>query len=174
MEDEPPILSDHGDLHEHDNPAYSVAKKDDGRIALGGTNDNFALVLYKQDGTLDSSFAENGIKITQVGLSTSSIKDIVFWQNNLYAVGYAQYPGSLGTIASYIIDPQAVRFITRAVGDWNDPATWIDGIVPNASSAVIVQHAVTISGEASCYSLTVTGPGGILTVLSGAHLTINH
>ena len=85
------------------NFSISVAIKDDGRIALGGTNDNFTMVLYKTNGSLDSSFGENGIKISGVAVFGSRIQSILFDQAKLYAIGYGQYPGTLGVIARYLL-----------------------------------------------------------------------
>lgn len=85
------------------NFSISVAIKDDGRIALGGTNDNFAMVLYKANGSLDSTFGENGIRISSVAVFGSRIQSIIFDQTKLYAIGYGEYPGTLGVIARYLL-----------------------------------------------------------------------
>ena len=83
--------------------ANSLAILNDGRIAVGGTNDNFAIVLYKSDGSLDNTFGENGIKISGVALFDSRIQSIFFDQDKLYATGYGLYPGSLGVVARYLL-----------------------------------------------------------------------
>jgi len=46
-------------------------------------------------------------------------------------------------------------------GNWNNPATWIGGVVPGASNAVVIEvgDTVTIDGNVSCSSLNV---GGVL------------
>jgi len=53
-------------------------------------------------------------------------------------------------------------------GSWNDPATWVGGLVPTATDDVILTGAVTVSGSPECLSLQVhdgaslTGSGGPL------------
>lgn len=86
-------------------PSYNfgmaVAVNYDGRIVVGGTNDKFAMVMYKNDGSLDSSFGINGIQITFIGVFESRIQSVAFDMNRIYAVGYGQYPGTIGVIARY-------------------------------------------------------------------------
>lgn len=84
------------------NFGMSVAVNYDGRIAVGGTNDKFAIVMYKNDGDLDNTFGINGVQITAVGVFESRIQSVVFDFNRIYAVGYAQYPGIFGVIARYL------------------------------------------------------------------------
>ncbi|MEH2053294.1 putative Ig domain-containing protein [Nostoc sp.] len=48
--------------------AYSVSVQADGKIIVGGvSNNNFALVCYNSDGTLNTSFGSNGKVITDLG-----------------------------------------------------------------------------------------------------------
>ncbi|MEO5889403.1 MAG: hypothetical protein ABIQ31_04080 [Ferruginibacter sp.] len=158
------------------NFAKSVAINNEGKIAVAGTNGNFATVLYKANGSRDSSFGTNGIQITQVGTATSSIQSIQFFGDKLYAAGYGSYPGSSGVLAKYLVpnDPVNNTFTTRVNGTWNAPATWMGGVVPTANSQVIVRHNVTITTNATCYSLKVEPTGGSITVTTGARLTITH
>jgi uncharacterized delta-60 repeat protein len=81
----------------------SVAINYDGRIAVGGTNDDYAIVLYNYDGSLDNTFGNGGIQITDIGLEGSRINNLVFENNKLYASGYGQFPGTLGVVARYIL-----------------------------------------------------------------------
>lgn len=64
-------------------------------------------------------------------------------------------------------------FTSIANGNWNDPSIWLGGVVPGAGSVVIVNTAVTVTADASCYSVTVNLPGSI-TVSSGVTLTVLH
>lgn len=65
-------------------------------------------------------------------------------------------------------------------GDWNDPSTWTNGMVPDASTPVQINHNVTISSPAEVYSIlvekekqiTITSTGG-LTVHAGGYKTFN-
>jgi uncharacterized delta-60 repeat protein len=83
------------------NFATSVAIRDDGRIAVAGSNDNFAIALFKSDGSPDSTFGHDGIKISSVAVYTSRIQSVAFDFNRLYAVGYGKYPGYLGVVVRY-------------------------------------------------------------------------
>ncbi|MEP7143351.1 MAG: T9SS type A sorting domain-containing protein [Ferruginibacter sp.] len=86
----------------HFNFGRSVAINNDGRIAVAGTNDYSTIVLYKKNGTLDSTFGVLGIKISNIGIQGSSIQSIVFSNNKLYAAGTGQFPGTFGVIARYL------------------------------------------------------------------------
>ncbi len=66
-----------------------------------------------------------------------------------------------------------VGFTSVANGNWNDPSIWSGGVVPDASSAVIINSTITVTANASCYSLTVNPPRS-LTVRSGVTLTVLH
>ena len=46
-------------------------------------------------------------------------------------------------------------YITNANGNWNNPSTWLGGVVPTAGVDVVVQHVVAVTANASCYSLTI-------------------
>jgi hypothetical protein len=65
-------------------------------------------------------------------------------------------------------------YITKANGNWNNPATWLGGVVPSAGVDVVVQHLVSVTANASCYSLTIQPSGGNLTVNTGVQLNITH
>ncbi len=81
----------------------AVAVNIDGRIAVAGTNNNFAIAMYKTDGSMDTTFGINGIETTDIGVSGGSIQSIVFSNNKLYAAGYGTFPGTLGIEARYLL-----------------------------------------------------------------------
>ncbi|MEJ2616458.1 MAG: T9SS type A sorting domain-containing protein [Ignavibacteriaceae bacterium] len=63
------VTTDIGELNDY---AYSVAIQEDGKIIAGGFTDNgsnndFVLVRYNKDGTIDDSFGTYGIVITDIG-----------------------------------------------------------------------------------------------------------
>jgi hypothetical protein len=66
-----------------------------------------------------------------------------------------------------------VDYTSITNGNWNDPATWSSGVVPNADSKVVINTIVTITADATCYSLQV-GPGGQVIVAPGVHFTVLH
>jgi uncharacterized delta-60 repeat protein len=66
----------------HDDMANTVAIQTDGEIVVGGqtyngTNADFALVRYKTNGTIDSTFGTNGIVVTNISTSDDIVFDIV-------------------------------------------------------------------------------------------------
>jgi uncharacterized delta-60 repeat protein len=85
------------------NFGVAMALNTDGRIALAGTNDRFAIVLYNANGNADSSFGQNGVVITNIGLPTSGIESIFFSSNRLYAAGSGEFPGQFGLVARYLL-----------------------------------------------------------------------
>ncbi len=65
-------------------------------------------------------------------------------------------------------------YITKANGNWNNPSTWMGGVVPTAGVDVIVKHVVSVTANASCYSLTIQPAVGNLTVNTGVKLNVTH
>ena len=65
-------------------------------------------------------------------------------------------------------------FMSISNGNWDSPSTWSGGVVPSASSAVIVRHTVAVQANASCYSLRVEGPNGFVTVATGVQFAVLH
>ena len=76
--------------------AYSAAIKSDGKIVLAGysynNNDNdFAIIQYKPDGIIDSSFGTNGIVTTPVGTANDYAYAVAIQSNgNILAAGYSE------------------------------------------------------------------------------------
>ena len=65
-----------------DDQAVSAVIQNDGKIILGGfTNnsidDDFALVRFNSDGSLDNTFGTSGIVITQIGSSDERIHSLL-------------------------------------------------------------------------------------------------
>ena len=85
------------------NFGFTMAINNKGKIAVGGTNNNYAVVLYNSDGNPDSTFGRNGIAITAIGIESSSIHSLAFSDNKLYAAGNGQFPGTLGVIVRYVV-----------------------------------------------------------------------
>ncbi|MEP6948048.1 MAG: reprolysin-like metallopeptidase [Ginsengibacter sp.] len=65
-------------------------------------------------------------------------------------------------------------YVTKANGAWNSTSTWLGGVVPSAGVEVIVQHVVSVTANASCYSLTIQPSAGNLTVHTGVQLNVTH
>jgi uncharacterized delta-60 repeat protein len=158
----------------HFNFATCVAVTGDGRIAVGGTNDNYAIAVYKKDGNLDSTFGIDGIQTTYIGIGSSSIRGVAFVNNKLCAAGYGQFPGSLGVVARYLLTQGAplpvslldftgvsqnksvllqwkiateknlARFVIERSGDGNRFLT-INSITVRAINAVTTNYSITDS-----------------------------
>lgn len=48
---------------------------------------------------------------------------------------------------------------TETGGNWNDPSTWIDGVVPGVDDNAVIDGPVSIEGNYACNSLYVTQSG---------------
>ncbi|MBK8040216.1 MAG: choice-of-anchor D domain-containing protein [Verrucomicrobiaceae bacterium] len=74
-----------------DEISYSSALQSDGKIVLGGyafmTNDDFALVRYNSDGTLDTTFDTDGKVTTTIGTGTDRIHDVLIQPDGKILVG---------------------------------------------------------------------------------------
>lgn len=71
--------------------AYSSALQSDGKIVLAGyafmTNDDFALVRYNSNGTLDTTFDTDGKVTTTIGTGTDRIHDLLIQPDGKILVG---------------------------------------------------------------------------------------
>ena len=48
------------------------------------------------------------------------------------------------------------QIVSTQNGNWNDPATWVGGVVPGAGDNVVVDHTVTLDvANAACNNLTI-------------------
>ncbi len=86
----------------------SLLIQEDNKIILGGyayngSSDDFALVRYNADGSLDNTLNDDGILITPASTNYDRIADIAIADNKLYAAGFGQYPGNFGVIARYLL-----------------------------------------------------------------------
>jgi hypothetical protein len=71
----------------------------------------------------------------------------------------------------YVIDP--TKFYSIKNGNWNDPATWSNNAVPVATSQVYIGHAVTVTANVTCKSITAFQPGNV-TVNAGQRIVITN
>ncbi len=67
-----------------------------------------------------------------------------------------------------------VSFVSANDGNWDNPSTWVGGIVPAAGSVVVVRNNVTVQANASCYSLRLEGPNGNVIVKTGVQFIVLH
>ncbi len=87
-------------------------------------------------------------------------------------LGTTSYIGR--TIQRIELEPcLAPQSVSAANGNWNNPATWVGGIVPPAGATVLVTHSVTVTADAACAALTVKPPG-VLTVNNAVILKVGN
>jgi uncharacterized delta-60 repeat protein len=122
--------------------SYSAVVQADGKIVLGGTvsgsNDDFALVRYNSDGSLDSGFGNGGKVVTSIGAGTDQGFSIaVQVDGKLVIGGYSQTNGTLDfALVRYNSDGSLdTSFgtggkITTAVGSSDDQA-WAISLQPD-------------------------------------------
>ncbi len=62
---------------------------------------------------------------------------------------------------------------SAASGNWNQGSTWLGGVVPSATDAVVIlnSHTITVSDAENANNLTINS-GGTLNVTAGTNLTI--
>jgi uncharacterized delta-60 repeat protein len=88
--------------------AASLVLQPDGKLIAGGEvtdgyNTDFALARINTDGTLDSSFADNGKLQMDVGNGADAVRSLSIYKDRLYAVGSTTYGGQLATVAAFLI-----------------------------------------------------------------------
>ncbi len=130
------------------NFGIAVAVSLDGKIAVGGTNDNFTIVLYKPDGSIDSTFGTNGIGINNIGVLESRIQSLAFTYNKLYAAGYAKFPGRLGVVTRYIFSDAGPL-----------PITELDLKATPQNQTVLVQWQTTGEKNVAGFEIQRSGDG---------------
>jgi len=86
----------------------SLLLQSDGKIILAGSayngsSNDFAIVRYNTDGSLDNTFSGDGIEITKASTAYSAIAGTALADGQLYAAGYGQYPGNFGVVARYLL-----------------------------------------------------------------------
>jgi uncharacterized delta-60 repeat protein len=84
--------------------AYSVAIQSDGKIVVAGespngSDDDFALVRYNTDGSLDNTFDSDGKVTTAIGSSTDDGQSVAIQSDGKILVAGYSYNGSNGDFA---------------------------------------------------------------------------
>ncbi len=133
-----------------DDEALAVALLDDGRILAGGYSFNgsdrdFALACYQEDGTLDRSFGSEGIVTTPVGNSHDEITAIVTTDEGVFYVA-GVVSGTKGRVVA------VARYFDQGALDtsYGDGGIAILGVGDDAVvQDIIVQadHRVIVSGS---------------------------
>jgi uncharacterized delta-60 repeat protein len=115
--------------------AFSVTLQIDGRIVVAGasyngSNDDFALVRYNPDGTLDTSFSDDGKLTTAIGTSDDYARSVTLQSDGRIVVAGASYNGSNDDFALVRYNPDGTLDtsfdgdgkLTTAIGTSNDVA----------------------------------------------------
>ena len=85
--------------------ATSVAIQNNGKIIVaGGTNGDFTIARYNINGSTDTAFGTNGIRITKASGGDDRIQAITIRNDKLYATGYGSFPATLGVVAKYLLN----------------------------------------------------------------------
>ncbi len=153
--------------------AFSAALQPDGKIILAGySNTNvgsdFALARCNPDGSLDSSFGNNGITSTSIGVGVDVANCLFLLPNGkIVAAGYT-YVGTTAVFAlarynndgsldqSFNID----GIVTTAVGSNGDFANTV--LLQADSKIVVVGYSETNGGASSAFALARYNSNGIL------------
>ncbi len=115
------VMTSLGDL---DDVAYSLTIQDDGKIIAGGFTDSgidedYAIVRYTIDGSLDSTFGINGIAINNFGAAGNVIKSILLQNDgNIIAAGYSANSDSsnvVSVVARYLGNNQTTSFAENRI-----------------------------------------------------------
>ncbi len=99
----------------------SLVLQRNGKIIAGGiSNNTFTLVRLKTDGSVDSSFSNNGIETTRASISFNAIRAMAIANNRLYVAGVGEYPGDFAVAARYLLDDTSVAPIVRITAPGRD------------------------------------------------------
>ena len=84
----------------------AIKVQSDGKIIIAGNTVSdgisyFKISRFNQDGSIDKTFNNTGSVLTYPGGAYARISSIAIQGNNLYAVGFAIFPGRTGVIAKY-------------------------------------------------------------------------
>lgn len=128
---------------------------------------------WAEPGTLVGSFVPSSAPAV---VSSTAGSVIIGWGDDRNSATtqsdiYASKVLANGTLAGSAVTSE---YISATTGNWNNPATWVGGVVPPADAKVIVRHLVTVNVNISCYSLKVEQPTGQIKVNTNIVVNIMH
>jgi uncharacterized delta-60 repeat protein len=138
---------------QQNNEAKSVIIQNDGKIVIGGysgsnNQNDFALVRYNSNGSLDNSFNTNGIVVTAVGTESDVINSLVIQSDGkIVTAGFSE-------IGYYLYAFALARYDTNGSLDNTFGA---NGIVTTAIEQSSEANSVTIQSDGK---IVVTGYSG--------------
>jgi uncharacterized delta-60 repeat protein len=137
--------------------AYSVAIQPDGKIVAAGdstgSNNDFALVRYNTDGSLDTNFGTGGKVTTEVGTNDYAYSVAIQSDGKIVAAG-----GAGMDFSGNVFDISLVRYLgitpaatpsapTATIGNGQATVTWTK---PADNGSAITGYTVTSSGGQTC------------------------
>lgn len=137
-------------LSDGDDEALALALLDDGRIIAAGYSYNgkdrdFAIICYRQDGSLDRSFGDRGVVLTAIGNGNEEITAVVVGESNTITVA-GSTEGTVGRIvavARYFINGELDR-------SFGEHGISLIGVGEDASAEGVLQRSdgsLVVSGS---------------------------
>jgi len=149
--------------------AFSVAIQSDGKIVAAGystgSKNDFALVRYNTDGSLDTSFDSDGKVITAIGSGTDQARSVAIQSDGKIVVAGYSDNGSNEDFALVrylgITPPATPSAPTATFGNGQATVTWTK---PADNGSTITGYTVTSSGGQTC---TTSGADTLTCVVTG-------
>jgi hypothetical protein len=116
-----------------------------------------------------------GVNNDPVINSSNAGSVIIAWSDNRNAAlpSLADIYASKVLINGVLASTGASSYFSVDNGNWNNPATWLGGIVPPVGAVVTIRHNVTGNINATCISIKVESPGNF-SVNTGIIITITN
>lgn len=142
----------------------SLAIQTNGKIIIGGNssvlNNNlnqFTLIRYNADGSIDLTFSDDGIQTTDISEGSGLLYTLAIGSNKLYAVGFGQIPSHRGIIARYLLDENVIvscpssKMISTANGKCDATVNNIDPVLQSSGGQInyILSGATVANGTGS-------------------------
>jgi uncharacterized delta-60 repeat protein len=162
----------------HADRAYALSRQSDGKLVVAGStfngsDDDFAVVRYNPDGSLDTTFGTNGIVVTPIGPGSDRAYGLTIASTGRIVVAGSSFNGSNDDFA-------VARYLPTGALDTSFGGTGIVttpiGVAGDVAHAVTVQKDGTIfvGGASSNGSnddfavVAYTAAGGLLPTFGGS------
>jgi hypothetical protein len=162
-------------------PMYDAVFYSDGAAAVAFLGNGDSLYVRMQqiaaDGTLlyDINGKAMMMQVTdmvQIIPGPESFNNLV-WQDIRNYPSFSQEKDAFITKISREISSARRIIYSVSNGNFNNPATWLNNIVPGSDDIVVISHNVIVTANTRCYSLSVQQSGNVV-VATGVNFTILH